>query len=87
MLENPSPAVENPTSALSRSGSSFGPSSLAPTEIHHLLLSNSLIPLHGHGHGPERTRTDPTEFRRKKVRVRVRVVELSYYSARGGGFL
>ena len=30
----------NPTSALGPSGSSFGPSSLAPVGIHHLLLSN-----------------------------------------------
>jgi len=32
--------VGNPTSALGLSGSSFGPSSLAPIGIHHLLLSN-----------------------------------------------
>jgi len=37
---NPWSAVENPTSALGLSGSSFGPPSLAPTGIHHLLLSN-----------------------------------------------
>ena len=40
MLENPWSAVGNPTSALSPSGSSFGPSSLTPVGIHHLLLSN-----------------------------------------------
>jgi len=33
-------AVGNPTSALGLLGSSFGPSSLAPIGIHHLLLSN-----------------------------------------------
>ena len=40
MLENPWLAVGNPTSALGPSGSSFGPPSLAPTRIHHLLRSN-----------------------------------------------
>ena len=40
MLENPWSAVGNPTSALRPSDSSFGPSSLAPVEIHHLWLSN-----------------------------------------------
>jgi len=40
MLENPWSAVGNPTSALSPLGSSFGPSSLTPVGIHHLLLSN-----------------------------------------------
>jgi len=40
MLENPWSAVGNPTSALSPSGSSFGPSGLAPVGINHLLLSN-----------------------------------------------
>jgi len=46
MLENPRSAVGNSTSALDPSGSSFGPSGLAPTVgvaptgIHHLLLSN-----------------------------------------------
>jgi len=40
MLENPWSAVGNPTSALSPSGSSFGPSGLAPVGIRHLLLSN-----------------------------------------------
>jgi len=40
MLENPWSPVWNPTSALSPSGSSFGPSSLTPVGIHHLLLSN-----------------------------------------------
>jgi len=40
MLENPWSAVGNPTSALGSSGSSFGPSYLAPIGIHHLLLSN-----------------------------------------------
>jgi len=40
MLENPRSAVVNPTSALGPSGSSFGPSSLAPVGIYHLLLSN-----------------------------------------------
>ena len=39
MLENPWSAVGNPTSALRPSGSSFGPSSLAPVGIHLLLLS------------------------------------------------
>ena len=33
-------AVGNPTSAFGPLGSSFGPSSLSPTGIHHLLLSN-----------------------------------------------
>ena len=33
----------NPTSALGPYGSSFGPSSLAPIDIHHLLLSNLTI--------------------------------------------
>ena len=33
-------AVGNPTSALGSSGSSFGPSGLAPIRIHHLFLSN-----------------------------------------------
>ena len=40
MLENPWSAVGNPTSALGSSGSSFGPSCLAPIGIHQLLLSN-----------------------------------------------
>ena len=40
MLENPWSAVGNPTSILGPSGSSFGPSCLAPIGIHHLLLSN-----------------------------------------------
>jgi len=40
MLENPWSAVGNPISALCPSGSSFGPSRLAPIEIRHLLLSN-----------------------------------------------
>jgi len=40
MLENPWSAVGNPTSALSPSGSSFGPSGLAPVCTHHLLLGN-----------------------------------------------
>ena len=40
MLENPWSAVVNPTSALGHLGSSFGPSSLAPLGIRHLLLSN-----------------------------------------------
>jgi len=40
MLENPWSAVGNRTSALSPSDSSFGPSGLASTRIHHLLLSN-----------------------------------------------
>ena len=40
MLENPWSAVGNPTSDLGPSGSSFGPSSLAPVGIHHLLLTN-----------------------------------------------
>ena len=40
MLENPWSAVGNPTSALDSLGSSFGPSSLAPVGIHHLLLHN-----------------------------------------------
>jgi len=33
-------ALGNPASALGLSGSSFGPSSLSPIRIHHLLLSN-----------------------------------------------
>jgi len=40
MFENPWSTVGNPTSALGLSGSSFGPSSLAPVEVHHLLPSN-----------------------------------------------
>ena len=42
MLANPWSAVRNPTSVLglSPSGSSIGPSSLAPIGIRHLLLSN-----------------------------------------------
>ena len=40
MLENPWSAVGNPTSAPGPSDSIFGPSSLAPVGIHHLLLSN-----------------------------------------------
>jgi len=40
MLENPWSAVRNSTSPLGASGSSFSPSSLTPTGIHHLLLSN-----------------------------------------------
>jgi len=40
MLEDPRSAVGNPTSPLGPSGSSFGPSILAPVAIHHLLLSN-----------------------------------------------
>jgi len=40
MLENPWSAVGNSTSALGPLGSSFGPSSVAPVGIHHLLLSN-----------------------------------------------
>jgi len=40
MLENRRLAVGNPTSALRPSGSSFGPSSLAPVGNHHLLQSN-----------------------------------------------
>ena len=40
MFENSWSAVGNPTSALGPSGSSFGPSSLAPLGIHHLSPSN-----------------------------------------------
>jgi len=40
MFENPWSAVGNPTSTLSNSDSSFGPSSFALVGIHHLLLSN-----------------------------------------------
>ena len=40
MLENARSAVGNPTSALGHSGSSFGPSGLAPIGINHLLLRN-----------------------------------------------
>jgi len=40
MLENPWSAVADTTSALGSSGSSIGPSSLVPTGIHQLLLSN-----------------------------------------------
>ena len=40
MLENPRSVVGNPTSDLGPSGSSFGPSSLAPVGIHHHLLTN-----------------------------------------------
>jgi len=40
MLENPWSAVGNTTSALGPLGSSFGPSSLVPVGIHHLLMSN-----------------------------------------------
>jgi len=40
MLENSWSAVGNPTSALGPSGSSFGPSSLAPAGINNLFLIN-----------------------------------------------
>ena len=50
MLENPWSAVGNPTRALGTSGSSFGPSSLAPVGIHHILLSN-LTSVSGGGKG------------------------------------
>jgi len=40
MLETPWSTVGNPACALGSLGSSFGPSSLAPVGIHHLLLSN-----------------------------------------------
>ena len=40
MFKKPWSAVGNPTSALGLSGSSFGPSSLAPIGINYLLLSN-----------------------------------------------
>ena len=40
MLENPWSAVRNTTCALGPLGSRFGPSSLAPVGIHHLLPSN-----------------------------------------------
>ena len=40
MLDNPWSAVRNSTSALGPSGSSFDPSGLAPTGIHHFLLSH-----------------------------------------------
>ena len=51
MLENPWSAVGNPTSALDHSGSSFDPPLLAPTGIHHLLLSN-LTTSHTHSSRP-----------------------------------
>jgi len=46
MLENPWSAVRSTTCSLGPLGSSFGPSSLAPVGIDHLLLSNLTTAIH-----------------------------------------